>query len=151
MRQCICVASIRANNTHIRGESHVTLYPSISTRTPNTCQIYTQRRTSRRTAPVDFASIDDDVLTDDKDNCATRMVKRESVGTVDIDAPRPKRRKDSSAAPKSEDVEMADAGASSDVEASDDKKAEDVSRTPEEISEIGLKAWLVVKDASAKE
>jgi hypothetical protein len=74
------------------------------------------------------------------------MVKREVVANVDVDAPRPKRRKESTEAPKSEDVEMAEAGGSSDVEDSEEKKSEDVSRSPEEVTELGLKVWHVVKD-----
>lgn len=82
------------------------------------------------------------------------MVKREGGGTVDVDVPHPKRRKDSDPnladAAKSEDVEMADAGASSDVEGTDEKK-EDVSRTPDEVAELGLKVWHIVKLAQNRE
>ena len=79
------------------------------------------------------------------------MAKREGAAGPDADAQRTKRRKDSTQPTKQEDVEMADAGASSDVENHEDTNVEDVSRSPEEVSELGLNVWHIVKDATAKE
>lgn len=78
------------------------------------------------------------------------MVKREVEANVDVDAPRPKRRKDAeSNEPSTEDVEMGEVDASSEH----DEKEQDEGPTmsPEEVTEEGLKVWHTVKDAVDKE
>lgn len=78
------------------------------------------------------------------------MVKRESVPAVDVDAPRPKRRKDAEPeTPAPEDADMPDADASSERDEGD--VIEGPAMSAEEVTEEGSKVWQIVKDAADKE
>ncbi|KAI5122376.1 hypothetical protein M0805_004133 [Coniferiporia weirii] len=84
------------------------------------------------------------------------MVKREFAANpdIDVDAPRPKRRKDvQSETPAAEDDEAHDPGASSDQEQEQINGVENEgpAMSPEEVREEGLKVWQALKDAVDKE